>query len=81
MNKIIDFICPKCGYECYPYDTDEIDFSPNGTGHYYFYCYCKNCDKNFKQCYDLSMKLLKNGVDGKYVIILFYHLKKFMLEK
>ena len=61
MIKTIDeFICPKCDNDdCYPYDTDEIDFSSDGTGHYYVYCYCKNCDRNFKQCYEFKYEITK----------------------
>lgn len=59
MSKTIDFVCPKCGDECYPYDIDEIDFSFDGTGHYYVYCYCKNCDKNFKRYYEFKYEVTK----------------------
>jgi len=61
MSKTIDeFICPKCGSDsCYLYDTDEIDFSSNGTGHYYIYCHCKNCDRVFKQCYEFKYEITK----------------------
>ena len=43
MNKTIyDSICPKCGSDnWYQYDTDEIEFSFDGTGHYYIDCHCK----------------------------------------
>ena len=37
MNKTIyNSTCPKCGSDdWYQYDTDEVEFSFDGTGHYY----------------------------------------------
>ena len=61
MRKTIDeFICPKCGSnDCYSYETDEIDFSSDGTGDYYVYCHCRNCDRGFKQCYEFKYEITK----------------------
>ena len=40
--------CPNCGsYNTYQWDTDECDFSFDGTGHYYTKHNCKDCDKRF----------------------------------
>lgn len=47
-------ICPECvkedidmAYDCYIYDTDEIEFCDDGTGHYRAYCRCARCKKDF----------------------------------
>ena len=42
-------VCSKCGsnntYQC---DTDETEFSYDGTGHYYVDYKCKDCRKTFR---------------------------------
>ena len=51
MNKTIDevMICPKCkGEDTHPYDTDEIEFGYDGTGHYYVDCTCNTCGNHFR---------------------------------
>lgn len=51
MNKTVDdiMVCPACGSDnCYSYDTDEVEFSGDGTGHYFADCCCKDCDKHFR---------------------------------
>ena len=41
--------CPKCGSDnTYEYSTDEVMFDYDGTGHYMFYCSCKDCKHNWK---------------------------------
>ena len=47
-------ICPECvkedidmAHDCYIYDTDEIEFCDDGTGHYSVYCRCARCKKDF----------------------------------
>lgn len=50
MEKTFDdvIICPKCGGEdTYSYDTDELEFGYDGTGHYYADCACKACGNHF----------------------------------
>ena len=50
-NKTIGdvMICPYCKSDnCYHYDTDEIEFSEEGTGHYFIDCHCKDCDHTFR---------------------------------
>lgn len=56
MNKTIyDVSCPKCGsYDWYQYNTDEIEFSADGTGHYYIDCYCEDCKNNWRQYYEFE---------------------------
>ena len=50
MKTVDDvMICPKCDSDnCYSYDTDEVEFEGNGTGHYYIDCKCKDCGQNFR---------------------------------
>lgn len=49
-TNINDFIkCPHCGSDNTNLtNTDEIDFNYDGTGHFYFDCYCKDCQKYFR---------------------------------
>ena len=52
MNKktIADIMnCPVCNSEnTYMYGHDDVDFGYDGTGHYMFYCSCKDCKHNWK---------------------------------
>ena len=53
MEKIINIadvmLCPDCNSDdCYEYDTDEIEFGVNGTGHHYIDCHCNECGRNFR---------------------------------
>lgn len=42
--------CPECGSDnTYEYNTDEIEFSYDGTGHYYVDCQCKDCKNSFRR--------------------------------
>lgn len=42
--------CPKCDSDdTYEYDTDEIEFSYDGTGHYFVDCTCNNCKHTFRR--------------------------------
>lgn len=50
-NKTIDdvMICPNCNSDdTYSYSTDEIEFSYDGTGHYFVDCKCNKCNNNFR---------------------------------
>ncbi len=48
-------ICPECKSDnTYEYDTDEIEFNWDGTGHYCVYCQCKECGKRFKLCMNFN---------------------------
>jgi hypothetical protein len=52
-QKAVDevMICPNCkGNNCHQYDTDETEFSYDGTGHYYIDCTCDDCGKSFRLC-------------------------------
>lgn len=53
MNKTIyDSTCPRCGSDnWYCYNTDEIEFSVDGTGHYNIDCHCSNCNNEWRQYY------------------------------
>lgn len=50
MKTIDDvMICPDCKSDnCYSYDTDEVEFSYDGTGHYYVNCQCRECKNTFR---------------------------------
>lgn len=65
MKKtIVDvMICPECGSEdTYEYDTDEIEFLADGTGHYYCYCSCRDCMKKFKMCMEFEYSVTKSSI-------------------
>lgn len=50
-NKTVDdvMVCPKCGSDnCDSYDTDEVEFNYDGTGHYNVDCACKECGNHFR---------------------------------
>ncbi len=62
MNKTIDNIkCPKCGAEIdfnnAAYNTDEIDFSYTGTGHYNADCICPVCRKGFRMYFEFTYNI------------------------
>lgn len=61
MSKTIEdvMICPNCGSDdCYQWDTDEIDFA-TGNEHYYVYCKCNSCNKNFKLCMNFKYEITR----------------------
>lgn len=66
MSKTIyDSTCPKCGNDnWYLYDTNETEFSSNGTGHYYINCHCNNCGNEWRLI-NLSILLQRNGIKNK----------------
>lgn len=61
MNKTIyDSVCPKCGSDdWYQYDTDETEFSSDGTGHYYIGCHCCNCNNEWRQYYKFIYNVIE----------------------
>lgn len=61
MSKTIyDSTCPKCGSNnWYSYNTDEIEFSFDGTGHYYIDCECKDCYNDWRQYYKFKYVITK----------------------
>lgn len=51
-------ICPKCdSNNTYLYDTDETDFSYDGTGNYIVDYACKNCDERFRIYIDFKYEI------------------------
>lgn len=66
MKTITDImICPKCGSDnTYEYSVDEIEFCADGTGHYYSYCSCKDCDHNFKMCMEFDYSVTNSHIRG-----------------
>ena len=65
MSKAIDeFICPKCGNnDCYPYDTDEINFLLMALDTIILIVIAKTAIEVLNNATNLNMKSLKNGVD------------------
>lgn len=55
-------ICPNCqnDSESYEFNTDEIEFTECGTGHYYTYCRCKNCGETYKLCAEFEYNITKS---------------------
>lgn len=60
-ESIYDFIkCPHCGSDNANFTgTDEIDFNYDGTGHFYFDCYCNDCKKYFRAYTEFDYKVTK----------------------
>lgn len=53
-------ICPHCNStDCYDYNTDEIEFTADGNGHYYVDCHCKGCGKCFRLYIDFEYSITK----------------------
>lgn len=62
-KKSIDgvMICPYCHSEdCYEYSTDEFGLGSDGTGHYYVYCHCQKCGKDFRLCTEFEYFVTKS---------------------
>jgi len=52
-------ICPKCKSDnVSQYDVDEIDFDIDNTGHYYFNCYCCDCQNHFRLYMKFQYKII-----------------------
>ena len=59
-DTITDIVCTKCGsYNTTIIGTDEIEFDPDGTGHYFADVYCYDCNKSFRMCYNFEYKITK----------------------
>ena len=60
-DTIDDIICTKCGsIDTTIIGTDEIEFNPDGTGHYFADVYCYDCKKSFRMCYNFEYKITKS---------------------
>lgn len=54
-DTITDISCPHCkSFHTQIIGTDEIEFEPNGTGHYNADCVCLDCKKGFRMCYKFN---------------------------
>ena len=54
-------LCPSCdSYNCYGYNTDEIELGPNGTGHYRVDCHCSECGRDFRLCIEFEYSITKS---------------------
>ena len=40
--------------------TDEIEFEPDGTGHYFADLACYDCNKSFRMYYNFKYKITKS---------------------
>lgn len=59
-KAILDVPCKKCGSEnTYQFDTDETEFSYDGTGHYYVDYKCKDCGESFRVYFDFKYEITK----------------------
>ncbi len=60
---IVDAACNKCGsfntHEC---STDEIEFSPDNTGHYYVDMYCADCGNHFRACFNFTYHVTESWI-------------------
>lgn len=60
-DTISDIICTKCGStHTTIIGTDEIEFEPDGTGHYFADVACYDCNKSFRMCYNFKYKITKS---------------------
>lgn len=68
MGKIIfdtleDIACPYCdSFNTYIFGTDELDFSPDGTGFYSPDCHCCDCDRSFRMFYNFNYQITDSYV-------------------
>lgn len=59
-GPILDVPCKHCGStNTYQYDTDEKEFSYDGTGHYYVDYACESCKERFRVYFDFKYKITK----------------------
>lgn len=55
-----DIVCPKCKSEnWYEWNTNEIAFDLDGTGHYDFLIHCNNCGKDNRIHIDFEYNITK----------------------
>ena len=60
-DTISDIICTKCGSSHTTIiGTDEIEFDPDGTGHYFADVACYDCNKSFRMYYNFEYKITKS---------------------
>ena len=58
-STITDISCPHCkSIHTYIIGTDEIEFEPDGTGHYHADCVCLDCKRSFRMYYKFEYCLL-----------------------
>lgn len=64
-DAIVDVQCPRCdSFDTNIYSTDEIEFYPDGTGHYYADMICRDCRHAFRMCYNFTYQITKSWVRG-----------------
>jgi len=61
-----DVICPNCGSEdCYSYNTDDEEFSCDGTGYTNVDYQCRGCNTYFRAYYEFKFEITSLSY-GKY---------------
>lgn len=59
-DTITDIVCTRCGsIHTTIIGTDEIEFEPDGTGHYFADVACYDCNKSFRMYYNFDYKITK----------------------
>ena len=60
-ETITDIVCTKCGsIHTTIIGTDEIEFEPDGSGHYFADVACYDCNKSFRMHYNFEYKITKS---------------------
>ena len=60
-DTITDIVCKSCGsIHTTIIGTDEIEFEPDGTGHYFADVACYDCNKLFRMYYNFEYKITKS---------------------
>ena len=60
-ETIVDIACTKCGsIHTTIIGTDEIEFEPDGTGHYFADVACYDCNNSFRMYYNFEYKITKS---------------------
>ena len=60
-DTITDIVCTKGGsIHTTIIGTDEIEFEPDGTGHYFADVACCDCNKLFRMYYNFEYKITKS---------------------
>lgn len=58
----VDILCPYCGKErATVIDTDEIEFNPDGTGHYYADVSCFNCGRTHRKYWHFKYEITREA--------------------
>ncbi len=65
-GSITDVPCKYCGSNStYQYNTDEAEFSYDGTGHYYVDYDCKDCNSAFRVYFGFEYEITRASYGGR----------------